>query len=294
MATTLVNYVVLAAVPDPRRGERVNIALVAFRPNHTDVRALKTFTKLRALDPNLDVSPFEDLAYIITKVTEGVDSTEERTRLLSAIPGMAINSKGQMLVDEKDDYQRRLNKLFQRHVLPPPTTRGQKKYSRLHSEIRRRFVREAWLGESADDIDRSRVVENFVLDRQQALFAQFAFKNGSLWVMETLDLRAASDQTMKHRFGNAAVSSLVFEEAKSQDPNAKAIAIYAAKAKDEHLAGAHLRILEREATRMFNYESKDDRLRYFDMVGEALSHDDDNQASLPLRGKGGKETVSRR
>lgn len=287
MANTLVEYAVLAAVPDPRRGERINIALLGLRPGKTDVRALKTFAKLRALDPNLDTTPFEELASLVARVTEGVESIRERLALLGNLPGLAVVNRGQMLVAQDESYDSRLDTLFRRHVLPPPAHRGQQKYSRLHSEIRKRLVKEAWLGESAEQIEQSLVVEYYVLDPLQNLYAQFAMKNGSLWVIETLDLRAASDQTMKHRFGQAAISSLVFDEAKRQDTHANAIAVYAAKAKDEAAASHHLRLLEREAQRLFNYESKEDRQKYFEMIGAALTHGKKAQADMLAMPKSG-------
>jgi hypothetical protein len=42
-------YAVLTAVPNPRRGERVNVGIIVFRPDGFDVRFKQAEYKLRAL-----------------------------------------------------------------------------------------------------------------------------------------------------------------------------------------------------------------------------------------------------
>ena len=42
-------YAVLTAVPNPRRGERVNVGIIVFRDDRIDVRFKEAVYKLRAL-----------------------------------------------------------------------------------------------------------------------------------------------------------------------------------------------------------------------------------------------------
>ena len=75
-------YAVLRAIPDPRRGEVVNIGLAIFHEQTVDVRMAPTLSKVLALDPGIDIYQYQNLPDAIAQWTSRFDSVEEQSAQL--------------------------------------------------------------------------------------------------------------------------------------------------------------------------------------------------------------------
>jgi hypothetical protein len=143
----------------------------------------------------------------------------------------------------------------------------------LTKELSATFRREKLLGRSKDALERHKIVRNVAVSSDGTLRADFVAKNRRMHVTETVDLRTEGDLTAA-RLKDIAVSAVTLDEAKrSFGRSTQRYFIYAGNKAAEQQARGYLNAAEHHAEHVFNFLSKDDRARYFDLVFAAVRGD---------------------
>ncbi len=201
-------YAVLTAVPNARRGERVNIGIAVFHSGRVDVRFKQATYKLRALTGQSLEAQIEGARSRLQSLYLGSSSAKDALSRFSMLePMLKSTNLGILRADTTEEYEQRVEEIIQSLVALPAKERPDTK-SRINTEIARELSRAKALASGEEGIEDGKVVRNFVIDENEGLQADFALKNGRMHVASTLDLR-------KHTagLGEAALKSIVLDKA---------------------------------------------------------------------------------
>lgn len=256
-------YTVLQAVPDLRRGERVNIGIAVFTSEKIDIRFADT-PKVRALtnenwDTYLDEA--EDRFIHCWDISETPEEAIANFSLLEH--AIVCTEFGELVADNIRDYELRLNEILDELVV---RHRPRKKTgaTRINTEITKEFRRVKILAGREESIDDHKVVRNFVVSQEEDLVADFALKNGVYHITATLDLRLA-----RVNIGQAAIKAIVLDKAAKEFGEVRRIGVYAV---DSHAPQyrSHIALLQDYADDTFNWLDSHDRMEFTRLIYDAL------------------------
>lgn len=190
-------YAVLMAIPDPRRGERVNIGIVAFRSDRVDVR-IPEAGKIACLLPgawDAYVANVRDRLTSNFLPSEDPNSFASRFALIE--PVVRLSDLGWFIADSEDQYELQVTDILAELVSRPrlerfddadPTARK----SKINAEIATVFKNINILAGRNETIDDHKVKRDYYVSGAEGLRADFAVKNGVYHITSTLDLRRES------------------------------------------------------------------------------------------------------
>lgn len=256
-------YAVLKAVPDPRKGERVNIGLIVFLPDRLDVR-FSDVGKLRALTGKAWDDYMQSTKKMLFQLHERL---KEPDKIASAFGEfervLKFSDFASMRVRDEQDYEKRVREIIQTLVAKPKPAR-KTSTTRINTEIAGQFRNASVLAEPEQKIEDRKIVRDFYVAPEEDLKADFAFKNGRYFFTATLDLRKQNVH-----INEAAFKAIVLDKAKVFKEGATAIGVYAAQ-RDDRAHKAHIELLSDYAHRTFNWLDDDDRRQYTRGVFDAL------------------------
>lgn len=198
-------YAVIRAVPDPRKGEVINIGIVVFHREHVDVQIAPSLSKLLALDAGVDIQEIRRLPTAISEWTSRFNSVEEKFEAIRRYGIVTLSEAGSFRVTPGMTYEDQISALMKTLVLPRPRDPGASvSVNRISTMLRDMFRQRDVLGKDLEDIHKHLIVPNFPIDSDENLFAEFALKNGAYWFTETADFRARS----KGQLDNTRIASL--------------------------------------------------------------------------------------
>lgn len=263
------NYSLIRAVPDPRRGEWVNIGVVVYLAGSLDVRLLRNPTKLRMLAPTLDMGFLADLPTGWQRLCEGLETAEDRRALLARFPLAHASPLGQFIADAHS-YDVQVQGIMRDLVAPPPQPRDDAKATRLETELRAIFRKARLLGSSPGDIGRHLVVPKFPVDRDANLVADFALRNGVMRLTETIDFRVKPEQIKSIKRGQAALKAVTLNRA-AEIFRGECIptVVYAAHDDTLDLAQHSLSMLGNYAQRVYDANNPHDMTAFMEMMHTA-------------------------
>lgn len=260
-------YAVIRAIPDPRRGEVVNIGLAIFHEQTVDVRMAPTLSKVLALDPGIDIYQYQNLPDAIAQWTSRFDSVEERYEAIKHFGIVTLTELGTFKSTPSVTYEHHALRLLKNLIIPPAhVSEAPVAANRITTSLRQIFRSKDILGRSYDDIGRHLIVPNYPLDREENLYADFALKNGAYWITETADFRAKSKGTTDNS-RIAALAAIKLLKAKKKFPKVKTFVVYAAQS-DASVSG-QLNLLNDHSQELVNMESRNDMGRYMNAIMEA-------------------------
>jgi hypothetical protein len=246
------NYAVLTAIPDPTRGERVNVGIVAFRPAGADVQFAE-LSKVRALAGG-DWSDYaEDVRQRLIGQFQGQDA-QEFLNGLPLDPIFKISDLAWFSADNEDEYAARIKQIMESLVLRP---RGPShtRTTRINTEIARQFKVLQVLATPEQTINDHKLVRDFSISAEEELVADFALRNGQMHVAATLDLRKA-----RTRLDEAALKAVTLDKAKEVYPDGvRRIGVYAAPLGTHHDYRAHIELLKDYSDVTYNWLAPDDQ-----------------------------------
>lgn len=266
------NYAVLIAIPNERRGERVNIGLVVFRQDRADVRFMHAGDKLKFLtrenwDERLDFAK-DRLSSLFSE--EGAEEeTLERFRAYE--PLLSASGLGTLHAHDEDDYERQVGQILAALVSLPPRESRDDRASRINTEIAQALRAANVLAEKSEGIEAHKVVRDYPIDLKQGLTADFALKNGVMHVIATLDLRRRDVD-----LGAPALKSLALDESlKKFKGKVKRFGAYAVAPDMRDAFSRHLEMLGNHASDGFwDWSQETDRNKLRKNIFDALEHDD--------------------
>jgi hypothetical protein len=242
------NYAVLQAVPDPRRGERVNIGIVVFGPEGLDVRVCES-RKLSALTGRSWDGDIKAFGEIIGKLDDpNLESEQRRESLLSVQDQLTVSASGWFEARNIKQYDKAVRDLLNTLVKRPKRQKhidGPSVVSEISSVLRTAKL----LATPKDRLDSGLVFRNFRVD--DGLEADFAQKNGRYHVATVLDLRANNPQ-----IAQAALKAIVLDRAEKKFGRDQVHKVGIFSAAKERLSELHdnLAILRPYADEVWNWE----------------------------------------
>lgn len=274
------DYDLLTAETQPPRAERINLGLVLWRDEMPEIVADVSARRLGALDPNyprlpifrelLDGSLAESLAQHLAPLP---DIAARRTLLSFLLPPMRALPGGELFAEDGDfapALERAMNALVRLPNLDVRDVARRKPGSRLESQFRHWLRAAHVMGRGMEDLSRHRVVSQFPVSVEADVYADFAYKNGALHVIETFDMRGAIHVTTALR-NTAAFKSLTLDMARDVVGDGRRLGIVAAS--DYAAVKPALRLFERNADELFALDSPGDTQRLADLLARGLRID---------------------
>lgn len=267
---TRYEYSVLRAVPNKRRGEVVNIGIVIYRPDKTDVRILPILSKVKALDPNIDISSLKDLPQSIEKFLPVEETPENRMMALKGLGIIDVTDLG-WFESTEESYEKSIERLLDRLVnVPPKKIKKRVPQSQLLKELKKDFSRYSLLSKDPSDASKHKIVSHYPILENERLYADFAIKNGVWNITESLDFRASLETLRKTKFEQAALKALTLDQGRRiLGNNSIPIVVYSVDPEKEELIQPHIKILSHYAEKLFNYSDSNERLQYLTMMLKA-------------------------
>jgi hypothetical protein len=260
-------YAVLMAVPDRRRGERVNVGIMVFLEDRVDVR-FAGVSKIGALAGGNWRSYADDLQQ---RLSSQFASGEEAAEFVAASPRVdaviEASELAPLSIGSASEYESTIDEILNALVVKPRLA-SRPKSTRINTEIAREFRRERILAHSDEPIESHKVVRDFMVEDE--LKADFALRNGVLHVMATLDLRRPSVDIKE-----ATLKAVVLDRAKEQfGADTQRIGVYAAGEYAERQFKTHIELLtDYSSGKCFNWHDARSRQAFSDEILRAYGVD---------------------
>jgi hypothetical protein len=275
MNITHYHFAVLRVMPNAMRGERFNIGLAVFHPDqsvslHLDVSR----ERLKALDPNLSVIKWDLWATQARDLLEQLPYEARLNWLKTAFTPITADAElGWFRAANDQEVRDNIESLLKRLVSRPrrliraERTKGSQP-TRLQSQLKNWFKAQHILGKSMDDLAKNRIVEEYPVSIDTDSYADFAFKNGALHIIETMDLRGVDHLTARLR-NQAAFKSIVLDQARDvTQGGGQRIAILAAS--DYGAVKSAVKMIERNADDVVSMDNPGDVDRLILKLSNAL------------------------
>ncbi|MDR0378499.1 MAG: hypothetical protein LBI62_00880 [Candidatus Accumulibacter sp.] len=276
------DFDVLAAFSPAPRGEFLNIGIVVWRDGLPEIHSDFSDARLSAVDGNYPrLSVFRSLKAgslnsDLRLLLEPLRDTPDALRMLfdSLISPMRRHGSGRIFCND-DDHDKRveelLNRLVRKSVPVVRLERAKRTSSRLDSEIRGWLRKAKVMGRSMEDLSKNRVVAQYPISEESDICADFAYKNGALNVIETLDLRGVEHMTNTWR-NFAAFKSITLDMAKDIPGIGNRIGVVVAS--DYSAIRSALRLFQRNSDQLFSLDDPGDSQRFADLLASGLHLDE--------------------
>lgn len=218
MTAQIAQYATLAHYPQPNRTEHVNIGLVVFLPDASVRLHLgQDLKKLRAIDPSADLPTVRSWEAGLPKMLHGMGVEQARSFLRNFGHWSISPTLGCFAYRGEDQYLQRIATALHSLVATPPAPRRERTpTSRLHLDLKATFNAKGWLGKN---IDNHEIVERYPIGPMTT--AEFALKNGTLHVIETLDLRSSNLSAKRNDARSTALTLDMAIQASQNKPPAR-------------------------------------------------------------------------
>lgn len=244
-------YAILQAVPDPRRGERVNIGVVAFTENGPDVRVFET-RKLSALTARSWDAEIKAFSEVIQKLDDPSLDDDQRIKELHSVEGnFVLSTPGWFQAKTSTEFETMLRDIAKTLVTRPRRERS-KDGSSVVSEISADLRKAKVLASRDDELDSGLVFRGYHIS--DGLEADFAQHNSRFHVAAVLDLRAHNPQ-----LAQAALKGVVLDQAGEHFSNVHKVGVYSAAKERLPELHSNLSILKPYTDNIYNWEDEHDR-----------------------------------
>lgn len=269
-----VPFTLLQIVPDRLRGEVMNIGIVLHTDAGPDLRLRMLPTRLRALAPGYSRANLDEWHQAWLTALLRFDRADQRwTWLKEAMAPLRLaETGGTISAESASDLEAQVEGLLERLVMPPPsvatTAKPRMRRSGLNAQLTSWLRAQHLYSPKLQDLSKNRVVSGYPLSMTEELFAEFALKNGSIHVIETLDLRGHNSYTKPLR-NEASHKALVLDLAQDElQKSSQRIAVIAAD--DYATMKPAISLLNRKASTVVSMDSANDRQWLADFVSKSL------------------------
>lgn len=267
------NYTLLQAVPDPQRGERVNVGIVVFNKDGVDIEIFES-RKLVALTGQSWDAHIEAFSAVLSASDDPSLPPEQRLSNLQVVQGkLLLARRGWFEAASQADYDAAVRDIA-RNLIQRPRKRRVRDDSSVVAEISAELRRAQILAKGTDTLGTGKVLRGFAIE--PGLEADFAQMNGRLHVASVLDLRASQP-----RIAQAALKAVVLDRAGEVNlgPVHKIGVIAVAPSRLPEVR-EHVSILRRYSDDLVNWEDPTDRKGLQKVFFDAYnSHQDDLAAT---------------
>ena len=246
------SYAVLQAVPDQRRGERVNIGLVVLNVDGLDIQVCES-RKIRALTGKSWDSFIDQFSQSLRSADDPSLNIENRLDRLKIVQGQLSLDKAGWFRTTGADYDIVTKEIMQALVVRP-RERVVRDGSTVVSAISAELKSAAILAGRDETIDSGKVVRGYHVE--PGLEADFAQLNARLHVAAVLDLRADNPHVAQ-----AALKAVVLDRAERIHGRSKVhkIGVYACAPARRAEVSEHISILKEYSEDTLNWDDPSDR-----------------------------------
>jgi hypothetical protein len=261
-------YAVITAIPDPRRGERVNIGIIVFLSDQLDIR-FSDLPKVTAIAGGGNWADYADRVAGRLRKRFSTDNDPARLIKRASEPIIRFSEIGWFSISDETLYEARVSDILETLVKKPrPETRP--KSSRINTEMAGEFRRANVLAGPRESLEDRKVVRDYYISKEEELRADFVVKNGAMHATATLDLRKRAVH-----ISHAALPALILDKAvKMFGSDTKRFGVYAAQQSTLPQFKAHLTILADYADNIYNWLDPDDRRAYTRIIFAAINNPD--------------------
>jgi len=263
-------YFLISLVPDPLRNEQINVGIIGLTKDRYECRALKDLQRVRILNPNYDTTanPMDSIIALLA----GIPSDQHES-YLKHFHGdfVRVSPTAEGRAESYDRFVAAIDEIYDRLVKPiaPVAAEAKGKVTQLKTAVKRALSSRGLLGQR---IEEKKVVTDYAISLSENLVADFAYRNGNLNIIETIDFQVRAERLKSDKFKEAALLSIKILEAKEQDKQAKGRLIYIPPAKDPDRILAHTHMLNKYYDSTYNFQDVNDRGRFYadiehDLIG---------------------------
>lgn len=257
-------YALIRYIPNPKRGETINIGLIVFKEGDADIRVLDSVAKVRMIDGKTSQKDLFGFQESIRKLAGFASTPEEQYSLLSNFDNnVFLSSKGQFALDDLKQYESKVTRLFRELVKPFSMKNNEIKMERLTTELKHKFESMQILAKDHSELTKHKVCANYPINEAMGLRADFVLKNGIFHVTETVDFNV---NDLQSKLKETSFKMLTFMQSKTVFDNPACYFVYSASAAKDKVISQHLAVAEGYSTKLFNLESKEEQINYFEMI----------------------------
>lgn len=266
---TICKYSLFMIHPTPERLDQVVAGAVFHNGSKWDVRAGSDVHKMLAIDPTFKPQRLAHLRDFLARAcSDARDIASVRSYLSASGASVCLHSSEEAFVFSDDaQYESQIQAVMSESVDVTKARAPRRPRNRVRRDLRARFqALQLWSKQDAD-IERHRVVEQFMLSQDHGIVAEFALRNGAMHITETIDF-ALHTATAKRI--EAQAKTLVLDEAQRVfgDTTKKYVVVAGAE-----IVGmeASVRLLQDRAT-VYSLESDADMSEYMSLISTAASY----------------------
>lgn len=255
--------------PDPRRAERVNVALLVLHEGRTQVHVGRSLAKAQALAPGAALSELQ--AHLQDELTDLCAEARVSGRPLDdlRIGSFHLGRRGLLGLQDRslDDA---VQAAVKRLIDPPRRPSATEGRTRLHTEIKARFRAAGLLG---SDVKQHKVIAGFEMPGDEELVADFAYLNGAWHFTQVLDYRTTS-KGATGKLKEVSVKAITLDQARRDTErllgDRKVVHGYAAVYVPDDLEAVvqpQLQVLQGYCKHVFRFDQRDGAAEYYDLMG---------------------------
>jgi hypothetical protein len=246
------SYAILQAMPDKRRGERVNIGLVVLDENGLDIRVCES-RKIRALTGRSWDAFIDGFSQNLRSADDPSLNIESRLDRLKIVQGQLLLDKVGWFRTTASDYASVTKEIMQT-LVSRPRERVARDAPAVVSAISAELKSAAILAGRDETIDSGKVVRGYRVE--PGLEADFAQLNARLHVAAVLDLRADNPH-----LAQAALKAVVLDRAERLHGGDRVhkIGVYACAPARRSEVSEHISILKEYSEDILNWDDPSDR-----------------------------------
>lgn len=260
-------YCVLRLMPDPVRGEVVNIGLIIFTDGGIDLRIGKNLAKAQALVPHLSIDGLDELKEELGDIA-GLLNPEEALPLLKSYGPFTVSELGYFTAND-DKYEAKIEQIMRWLVSPPAKPSAREGRSRLATEIRSELKRHKLLGNSIEEMHKNKVVAGYELPGEDDLAVDFAIKNGLYRFTQVIDYRT-TPKSVHSKIKEVSIKAIAIHQAPRaldvKKDDVKGYALVWVPPEFADVAHPHLKVLHDFTDEILHYDNPRDRNRYWEMI----------------------------
>lgn len=258
-------YSIVRYMPDPRRGEIVNVGLVVFLDEKLDVRLINNSAKIRIIDGSSGIEDLEKLKNFLEEIRGLAGSTDLSLEMIKSFHGPSFLSEpANFFLDHLSQYEDKVNSLFNTLVKPFASKERAVRNTRIHTQIKEQLESMDLLGKSNEDLSRHKMIYNYPINEKTGFTADFLLKNGRYHITEVIDYNV---NDLNSKFKETSMKVMAFMEGKKALGNDTAsYFVYSATSSIEKEIFSHLNLASDYSDVLFNIDRKQDRKNYYELV----------------------------
>jgi hypothetical protein len=266
------DYSLIKYLPDPKRGEIINIGIVVFRQSGVDIRLLSNASKIRMFDGNTNFTELSKLGSSISEICGHDKSAEYQFKRLKAFgTGVYVSDMSSFSISNIGKYDSFVDDLFNKLVKPYSGREPTKGNSRFFTRTRNEFKKLNILATDSSEINQHKIVPHFPIDSNSGLEADFMLKNGKYHMSELIDFNVVDTQ---QKFKETSLKTMTFITGRRVlENNMGCYFVYSASASKDKEIIPHLNLAEDNCDKMFNLDSVDEKASYYQLLSDLIGNE---------------------